>query len=262
MKMGSGVLNAKLVPTDKILPSDRMRMFRLMQKYYHGVTQEIFDNDLNRKMGSFILRDTGSNEIQGFSTIFVREMNINGKACQAIFSGDTIIEEGYWGQRALQRAFARFLYQTKFKRPFQPLYWFLISKGYKTYLLLANNFFIHYPRYEKPIPPHMKATMDLFYGDLYPKNYQPDTGLIVFDGDACRLKTGVADLTPELTQKNRRIAFFERANPEWRSGIELACAAEVTWLTPGHYIAKTILKRPLSWFRTFKLILGFDEETA
>ena len=33
----------------------------------------------------------------------------------------------------------------RIKYPFNELYWLLISKGYKTYLLLANNYYVYYP---------------------------------------------------------------------------------------------------------------------
>ena len=65
---------------------------------------------------------------------------------------------------------------TRLKNPFTPVWWFLISKGYKTYLLLANNFINYYPRYELPTPPLYKDLIGQSALKLYPENYDQHSG--------------------------------------------------------------------------------------
>ena len=244
MKTPSGKLKAKLVQIQSLTESEKMRMLLLMRGYYNGMTEEAFASDLSKKTGVFLLRDTGSQEIQGFSTVLVQQLTLGDRSCQGVFSGDTIVAKEYWGQRALQRSFALYMFMLKLKRPTEPLFWFLMSKGYKTYLLLANNFFIHYPRFDRPIPASIKRVMDLFYSGLFSEKYDASTGLITFSGETCRLRSGVAEITDELVRANPRIAYFQKANPQWTEGTELACVAKLTWLNPLAYLMKTWVKNP------------------
>src|SRR5215510_6978122 len=158
-------LTASLVSVANLRTEDKARMFALIQKYYNAVTEKTFQADLAQKDAVILLRDRGA--LQGFSTLVSLQMTLDHKKVYGIFSGDTVIEKQYWGQRALPKAFLRYLFREKLKRPFSPLYWLLITKGYKTYLMMANNFSEHFPRYEKPLPARVKPLMDAFYTALY-----------------------------------------------------------------------------------------------
>jgi hypothetical protein len=233
-------LTASIVSVADLRAEDKARMFALMQKYYDAVTEATFQADLARKDAVILLRDRGA--IHGFSTLVSLRAPLGRKTVYGVFSGDTVIEKQYWGRRALPKAFLRYLFREKLKRPFSPLYWLLISKGYKTYLMMANNFAEHFPRHEMNMPPDRKAIRDGFYLKLFPESYDPATGLIRFPAEACRLKSGVAEISNELTASNPRIAFFEKANPEWRDGVELACLARMTLAMPFRYAVKTFIK--------------------
>src|SRR5690606_10022407 len=135
----------------------------------------------------------------------------------------------------------KYLWFEKIKAPLKPLYWFLISKGYKTYLLMANNFSRHYPRLEEPTPAYYKKIMDEFYSMKFKTLYKSDQGLIIPEGPSCHLKENVADIT-ETQLKVPRIAFFQRSNPNWKDGTELACVAEMTLLMPIKYALKKMWK--------------------
>jgi hypothetical protein len=215
-------------------------MFQLMQAYYDAIAEQQFLSDLSKKDAVILLKDRNG-AIQGFSTLASVCVNLDGKTLRAIFSGDTVIDKRYWGQRALGKAFLRYLFVEKAKSPFAPLYWLLISKGYKTYLMMANNFSEHYPRYEQPTPARAKRIMDSFYSKLYPANYNHQTGVIETPGEACRLKPGVAALPDALTESNPRIAFFAQTNPQWREGAEMACIARMTLWMPFQYALKVMM---------------------
>lgn len=234
-------LRATIVSVDELQPIERARMFSLMQKYYDGVAIETFESDLSRKNKVILLKDQGL--IQGFSTLVFLRTVVNGKTVYGVFSGDTVIEKQYWGQTVLGRAFLRRLFFEKLKRPFAPLYWLLLSKGYKTYLMMANNFAEHYPSAEKSTPPERRAISDAFYEKLFPGFYDSAAGVIRFPQASCRLKCGVAEISQSLLASNPRVAFFEQANPEWRAGVELACLARMTLSAPFRYVLKAGLKR-------------------
>ena len=230
-------LKSDTVSIRRLTPEDKARMLQLMQEYYEAVTERQFLSDLSKKDAVILLKDR-ERMIQGFSTLATVRVKLGGETLRAVFSGDTVIDKQYWGQRALGKAFLRYLLAEKIKSPFEPLYWLLISKGYKTYLMMANNFSEHYPRFERSTPDRAKLILDSFYLALYPDRYDPQTGLIEPEGEACRLKSGVAAIPTALLKSNPRIAFFEQSNPRWREGAEMACVARMTFAMPFYYALK------------------------
>src|SRR6185503_16483836 len=170
-------LKTAIVSIGQLTPQDKARMLQLMQAYYDSVTERQFLEDLSKKDAVILLKDR-TGEIQGFSTLATVRVKLDGKTLRAIFSGDTVIDKQYWGQRALGKAFLRYLFIEKLKSPFEPLYWLLISKGYKTYLMMANNFSEYYPRFEQSTPARARRMLDAFYSTLYPDRYDSKTGLI------------------------------------------------------------------------------------
>lgn len=238
---GPGRLTSEIVSVDLLGLRDTARMFQLMQQYYDCVIEDRFLLDLSNKQSVILLRDETEREIQGFSTLRLVRVQAGDKTLRGVFSGDTVIDKRFWGQRELGRAFLRFLFLEKLRHPLDTLYWLLISKGYKTYLMMANNFSEHYPRFERPTPEDKKAVMDAFYLALYPDDYDPTTGLIKVSEESCRLKTGVAAISDALLESNPRIAFFQKANPRWASGVELACIARMTLFMPLYYATKAFV---------------------
>jgi hypothetical protein len=234
-------LSAKVVRVADLSNTDRERMFRLMTSYYDSVDEAQFVADLSKKDSIILLRDTSNDMICGFSTLVTVNANMAGRKARAVFSGDTVIDKAYWGQRALGKAFLRYLLIEKLKRPFEPLYWLLITKGYKTYLMMANNFAEYYPRFDKSTPVEIKKVMDAFYTTLYAESYDLKTGLIELTGNANYLKSGVAGISEELIESNPRVAFFQKANPQWHRGVELACIARMTFLMPLRYALKSLI---------------------
>ncbi len=113
-------LTASIVSVADLRTEDKARMFALMQKYYDAVTEETFRDDLARKDAVILLRDQST--LQGFSTLVSLQVKPDHKTVYGVFSGDTVIEKQYWGQRALGKAFLRYLFREKLKRPFSLLY--------------------------------------------------------------------------------------------------------------------------------------------
>lgn len=219
------------------------RMYSIFAKYYVNHNRDQFEIDLNEKNHVILLRDSRSKTIQGFSTLLQVDMTSLGFNALGVYSGDTVLEKDYWGNKALGIAFLKYLWLEKVKHPFRPVYWFLISKGYKTYLLMANNFATHFPRVEMQTPSLYKNLMDRFYGQRFHGFYKPDLGVIEFDSTSCCLKENVAEISADLF-KNRKIEYFVQMNPNWDQGHELACIAEMTLTMPFQYfIKKTFFKR-------------------
>lgn len=231
-----GGLRGKVVAVDALTTADREAMFALFARYYEDVDRRRFLADLSEKDHVIVLRDATG--IQGFSTLQTLAVMHGGRLHRGVFSGDTVVDRAHWGTRLLGRHFLGYLFAQRLKRPFSPLWWFLISKGYKTYLLMANNFPEHWPRHEEATPPHRKALLDAFSQTRFDQRYDATTGLITFPAESGRLKNGVAAASRALALENPRIRFFVERNPAWSEGVELACIAHMSWSMPLRYALK------------------------
>ena len=208
-----------------ITVQDIRDMFRVFSRYYEYTSMEQFVSDLSRKTGAFIVRRKTDHAIVGFSTLGIYDLDVDGKKVKGFFSGDTIIESEYWGSRAINFEFVKRVVIEAFKHPFTRQYWFLISKGYKTFLLLTRNFPNYYPHPENENP-EMKRITQTYCDTLFPGFLNREKMVLDFgDGYNC-LKSDATPITPEL-RRQADIAFFEQMNPEWERGCELPCLAEV-----------------------------------
>lgn len=216
-------------------------MYKLFSTYYDNHTLQTFEHDLFEKNHVILLRDTKDKSIQGFSTLLRVPLKKAGKNVIGVYSGDTVISKDYWGSGALGIEFLTYLWKLKMQKPGTAVYWFLISKGYKTYLLMANNFATHYPRYEEETPDVYKTLMKDFYEMKFGEHYHPDKDIISYEGKSCALKEHVADITPELMAQPR-VTFFQNKNPHWKDGHELTCIAKMTVWMPFKYALKKTFK--------------------
>ena len=229
MSKMQGVVKADFYPLDKITDDDVNVMHSVFVKYYHNANYKTFVQDLRKKIGAILIKKVDDGTIVGFSTIGIIKKEINKKKCLGIFSGDTVIEKEYWGLPNLQTEFLRFMVKTRIKNPLTNIYWFLISKGYKTYLLMANNWANYYPRYDKNDDEKRKSIVKTFSNHFFEGYYDEDTGLLKFGDDYQRLKEDVAEITEDMKKKYPKISFFEEVNPTWREGTELPCIGDISW---------------------------------
>jgi hypothetical protein len=217
-------------------------LYGLLNRYYADINQEQFCADLANKDHIILLQNDAA-EILGFSTLQVMSLDVDGHLVRGVFSGDTVIDASCWGQGVLGVAFLKYLFWQRVKSPLTPLYWCLVSKGYKTYLLMANNFPNHFPRYEKATPAYEQNIMHCFARQLFQAHYQEDQGLVIYPSCAGHIKPGIASIDAALRAENARIDFFATKNPSWDMGAELVCLAEMTWLMPLQYWLKKQFQR-------------------
>jgi hypothetical protein len=224
--MKSGVLVARTVERADLTLPQRDAMWRLFSTYYADVTRAGFERDLAEKQHVIIVSDSGDGSCQGFSTLQVYERVIEGKKVVAIFSGDTLIDKAYWGQMALQRAFFLYIVQVKVTHPMHEVYWFLISKGYKTYLLLAKSLPTYWPRFDAPTPSFERKLIDSLAREKHPDAWLPERGVLSFDEPQGRLKAGIAPIDAQALALPE-VRFFLERNPGHTRGDELCCLGKV-----------------------------------
>ena len=253
-------LKAKYCAIADISIVDVYQMYSIYSRYYKGTKWRIFLNDLSKKSGAFLIRKKEDNMVVGFSTVVNYDLYSRGKKALGVFSGDTIIDREFWGSRVLQTAFYRYMIMQKIRHPARTLYWLLISKGFKTYLLMANNFDKYYPDPDSRHP-ELAGVVDDYCQQMFSDYYLPEKRILDFGASYQCLKEGVAETSDSMLENNRNIRFFEQCNPEWRRGTELPCVGVVDWALLCKYIVR-YLKKPVSKGRIESLAKAGATENA
>jgi hypothetical protein len=217
-------LRAEIIPISALGGDQRAEMFALMEQYYAGMRREAFDADLNEKRWVIHLLDGATGRIRGFSTQMILDLAVNGRPIRALFSGDTIVDRTCWGQSVLAQAWGRLAMTLIVESRDENLFWFLISKGYKTYRYLPVFFREFYPRADAATPGWAREIIDALGRHKYPAAYDPDAGIVRAESSGCRLRRGVADITAERL-RDPHIRFFAARNPGHVRGDELCCVA-------------------------------------
>jgi hypothetical protein len=220
-------LIGRLVSLEELQPRHQERMLALLQAHYENVTPQNFFRDLQEKQWVILVLDRESGELQGFSTQMLLQVTVAGRPITALFSGDTIIDRAYWGDQALPHIWGQLALSLMDAMPETELYWFLISKGYKTYRFLPLFFHEFYPRWDAPTPEDSRDILQALAECKYPGLYDPACGVIRAGADKDRLRPGVAEVTPERLH-DPHVRFFIQSNPGHAQGEELCCLAPLT----------------------------------
>jgi len=205
-------------------------MFRVFSENFNGATMETFERDLDNKNWIILLRDSTTNEIEGFSTLALYETIFNHKPLSVVYSGDTIIRREYWGTPQLPSTWIKTVLE-KSVNMVQPLYWLLISSGYKTYRFLTVFYKEFYPRYDAPTPPDIQSLMEYLATQRFGLDYHCEEGVVRFRDGATPLREGVAEITDERLH-DPHVAFYLERNPGYVNGDELVC---ITCVHPDNF---------------------------
>ncbi|EKD26388.1 MAG: hypothetical protein ACD_79C01224G0001 [uncultured bacterium] len=204
---------------------EKNRMLEIMNMVYEGVDANRFYDDLHTKKGIILMKDEAG-IIQGFSTYDFISTLYDGEKINAIFSGDTVIHPENWGSSALFQGFAEIVFQFHKNYPEGRHYWFLISKGVRTYLMLPIFFKTFYPC-DKHITPLFEQQLIRYLCNMrFPGYLDIERGILPFSRD--RLRPIFQDL-PLTLKKSSHSTFFLRTNPGFTKGEELVCLCSLEW---------------------------------
>jgi hypothetical protein len=226
--MGSGSeedkkLVGRVVAVNQLDEGIKNTMFALMQQFYF-VERPAFFNDLANKSSVVLLEDSTA-LLRGFTSVALFDLMIDNQPLKILFSGDTIIHPDFWGSLELPRVWGKFMYETLQSCGKTPLYWFLISSGYKTYRFLPAYFNEFFPRHDCETPAQMQRIVDAAATKLFNSSYDAGRGIIRLEHPT-PLRAGISDPAKER-QANSHIAFFLEKNPGYDAGDELACIARL-----------------------------------
>jgi hypothetical protein len=199
-------------------------MYVLFAEYYDCTSAAMFETDLAEKSHVILLHnETG---LCGFSTLSllepIEENTTSSSSYRVLFSGDTIIHRDHWGDQALAMEFCHFAGKIKAQRPNVPLYWFLISKGYRTYRYLHLFSKSYWPSFRYGVDDHLEPILHAVAGKKFGTAYDPLTGLIRFPCSRGHLRESWAGIRENLLHRPE-VVFFLQRNPRYALGEELAC---------------------------------------
>lgn len=217
-------LVGEALPTSKLSDLVIQNMFNLFRDYYEADFDN-FQQDLSNKNWVILLRDTEAGSIQGFSTLAFYKSTTKGGEIGVVYSGDTIIRPAYWGTPELPRAWIKNVLEIGNELP-KPLYWLLISSGYKTYRFLTVFYKEFFPRYDQPTPPEIQALIHHLAHERFGSEYDPQLGIVRFSSGATPLREGVSVAT-ERRMKDPHVAFFVNKNKGYAEGDELVCLTHI-----------------------------------
>ena len=216
----------EIISVVKLTDSDKDLMFRLMSMYYENLNKDNFYTDLNEKNWVIMIRDE-KNSIIGFTTIKLFDTIFNNENILILFSGDTIVDKNYWQHNFLVGPFGHFLLYFIENYNEKPIYWFLISKGQRTYRFLPLYFKEFYPCYNKETPKYFSDLIDTIATDKFGKDYDPIKKIISYKKKKDFLKEEL-NIIEENKKNNPHINFFVEKNPNYLKGDELVCISPIT----------------------------------
>jgi hypothetical protein len=218
-------LTSRLVARPDLTRADTEVLFTLFQENFAGASRDRFEADLAEKTWVILLAEPETGTVQGFSTLAIYTTRHQGRPVSVVYSGDTIIRPAFWGTPELPRSWIQNVLALTAAMP-QPLYWLLISSGYKTYRFLSVFYREFYPRYDRPTPPAVQQLIDALASERFGSQYDPTTGLVRFAAGGTPLRPGIADIHEERL-RDPHIAFFATRNPGHAAGDELVCLTQV-----------------------------------
>lgn len=218
-------LNSIIARLSKVSESDKACMFELHDRYFSNVRRDKFLRDMDEKDWAIILRD--GDRIVGFSTLQIIRLCVAGADRIFLFSGDTIVDCAHWRDSTLAGCFAHFMLRLIRENPATPLYWFLISKGYRTYRFMPVFFNRFYPNHAGAAPDNYDRLLGAVASHKFGSAYDAHSGLVKLNGHADRLRPEMCRI-PRGRDRDPHIDFFLKRNPSYRDGDELACLAAIS----------------------------------
>lgn len=216
--------NARFEPVIALPDSTRRAMAALYLRYYDSSSEALFQSDLERKTEALLLYC--GTELIGFTTQEVYCRNWRGQNINVIYSGDTVVEQAYWGQQALAFSWIERAGRIKQENPDIPLYWFLIVKGHRTYRYLPAFALKFHPHWSESCGT-MKSLADCLAGEKFGADYDPKKGIVAFPESRGHLNEKYAYPTAD-EQSKQAVRFFLQRNPGYLKGHEMVCLCELS----------------------------------
>lgn len=235
-------MQTEILDTRRVSPADVDEMFALFDRFYVNTDFQRFRQDFAEK--DWLIRMKDGARLVGFSTQKEITLSDGDTTQRFLFSGDTIVHPDYWNRSHLAGAFGHLFLRLEAEAA-SPLYWFLISKGYRTYRFLPVFFHHFHPRHQGN-DTDMKTRLDSIASSVFGSHYDPDSGIIDFQGNRDHLQDILIKIPPGR-EKDPHVAFFLAANPGYVRGTELACLCPLSRENLTRCGTRVIASTQVSW---------------
>ena len=222
----------------------REDMLALHSRHFADVHRDRFLFDLAEK-DWVILLHTHEGALAGFSTQKLISLAIGGRTVRFLFSGDTIVDRTHWNTPLLAGCFGHLMLRLLDIHGPDNLFWFLISKGFRTYRFLPVFFNRFWPAPDRETPAEMAALLHAVAAHKFGAAYHRQAGVIrPIGGD--HLAPDLADIPPARL-RDSHVAFFLSRNPDFARGDELACLAPIRPENLNAYAQRVIRSTAPEW---------------
>lgn len=229
-------LSGRIVPAGALTFDERNTMLALLSTFFRGVDRHTFENDLAEKSHVILLEDP-AHRLRGFSTLLVYETTVVGVEATIVYSGDTIVEPGFWGSPALPVSWLAAARSLPAARR-GPVYWLLLTSGFRTYRFLPVFFREFSPRASSS---DSNGLLRLLALERFGDRFDPLTGIVRFKRP--QMLVPALQEVPPGRLMDEHVAFFLERNPGHVRGDELVCLTRIADdnLTPaGQRIARRL----------------------
>lgn len=220
----SAKLYSQIVPVKELTPETKSAMFQLFAACF-AADREIFIQDLLDKQYVILLYESETEALAGFTSLKIFDFEHEGRAMIVVYDGDTIIAPEHWGTTLLSKTWIKTVLE-KTQDEERPVFWMLITSGYRTYRFLPVFYNTFYPRHDEDTPPETQRLMHAIATKLFGDEYQSDEGVVRFKAGATPLLDHLAEVDPGRLN-DPHIDFFMQANPGHVNGDELVCLTEI-----------------------------------
>jgi len=217
------LLKYTLMPMNALTRVQRSEMYALMQANYNEMNESNFHSDLDKKQFVGIISDT-SKHLQGFTTFAINPGDSGTEQYNILFSGDTVLSPEQWGSQIMMQGWCESVGSIIASDSSKEWYWYLMSKGHRTYLYLPLFFKVFYPAPDISEDNMLKQITDRVSRILFSSDWYPDLGIVRFPHSLGELKPELVDAAYQKA-KSKNIGFFLERNPGFFKGDELICLA-------------------------------------
>jgi hypothetical protein len=210
--------------------AERSRLYELMGQHFANVSPIAFAQDLDEKDWVVTLAD-GAGQLQGFSTLVRRVVDVDGQSIAMFYSGDTVIDDRYWGSMSWLGVWIRHVIEVAEQTPDLPAHWLLLTATHRTYRFLTGFYHEHWPRYERETPPEVARRIEAMVRTKFPTEYDAATGVVRLRDTVPVQPERAAMILPAVDERratDRFVEFFCQRNPGYLQGDFLACTAPLS----------------------------------
>jgi hypothetical protein len=209
----------------RVSAAEEEQLFQLHARFFQNLDRDIFHGDLREK--DWVITVSDGPDLVAFSTVRLYPETTDGRPVWILFSGDTIVHPEYWSRNLLVPPFGAFVARLMEQRAGEEVYWFLITKGYRTFMFLPVFFRQFIPTTENEAPQEWKRILDTVARRRYPDCYDPCAGIVSHCGQRDFLAPELLEV-PESRRDGRWVRFFLEKNPGYVRGDELCCLTRIS----------------------------------